>query len=115
MEFVKQRTQQARTPGFFLLVVAMLWLTACAPQIGDACESSQDCPSGVTCERSVENGFCTIRGCRPGGCPSESICVSFDRHETFCMRSCSSDDDCRRDHVCIDDEDKGLSYCFVDD
>lgn len=101
-------------PALAALAIILLAM-GCAPQIGDACEANNDCPTGAVCDRSVAGGFCTIRDCRPGDCPSESVCARFDRHRAFCMRSCSSDDDCRDGHRCIDDEELDLSYCFVAD
>lgn len=99
-----------------LAIIAMSFvISGCAPQIGDACEANNDCPTGTICDRSVEGGFCTIRDCRVGECPSEAVCVSFDRHRAFCMKSCSGDDDCRDGHRCIDDQERELSYCFVAD
>lgn len=98
-----------------VIALALLLFSGCAPQIGDACENDEDCPSGSICDRSVANGFCTILDCRPGDCPSESICVEFDRHTAYCMRSCSSDEECREDHQCIDDEELNQRYCFVAD
>jgi hypothetical protein len=115
MVSIDSLAQQLRAPHFFLVLLLAVCLTACAPQIGDACDSDQDCPAGVICDRSVEGGLCTIRNCRPSTCPSESICVVFDRHEAYCMRSCTSDEECRADHRCLLDEEKGVSYCFVDD
>ena len=97
------------------MVCLFLFVPACSSQIGDQCQHRDDCPTGAVCDRSVEDGFCTVRDCRIGECPSESVCVEYTRHEAFCMRSCQTDDDCRRDHRCIDDADVGKSYCFIDD
>lgn len=97
--------------------VALAFGLGCSPQIGDACENNNDCPDegGVICDRSVQDGLCTVPGCRAGECPSESVCIEYDRHESYCMRSCESDEDCREGHICRDDEEFDDRYCFVDD
>ena len=109
------RVREQFAGTLLFLILAIFLFSGCASQVGDDCTTDNDCPQGTLCDRSVEDGFCTLRNCRPGGCPSESICVAFDRHQTYCMRSCSADEDCRRGHVCRFDEEKEVSYCFTDD
>ena len=119
------RQQETKSHIFRRLRPTLLWLAAlcvilmvasgCAPQIGDACEVNDDCPEGATCNLTTEDGFCTIEDCRPGDCPSESVCVEFSRHEAFCLRSCDEDGDCRDEHACIDDQEHDKQYCFVED
>lgn len=111
--------QLFRSPSRHLLALAVviagaIFATGCEPQIGDACDGEQDCPSAATCDRSVEDGLCTIRDCRPGTCPSEAVCIEYARHEAFCMKSCEDDGDCRDGHQCIDD-DHDARYCFIGD
>ncbi len=106
------RSFVSRIPAVVIVIAVAAMLTGCEPQIGDACSDASDCPSGAICDRTVDQGFCTIEDCSPGDCPSEAVCIEYARHEAFCMRSCSDDDDCRRDHLCIDDE-HDQSYCFA--
>ena len=96
-----------------LAIASLLIIAGCSPQIGDDCDNDSDCPSEASCDRSTRDGICTIKDCKPGDCPSESVCAQFGRHESYCLRSCSGDDDCRDDHSCIDDEELEISYCFV--
>lgn len=115
--------QQITAPQIFrrpislalVLLFAAMIASGCAPLVGDACETNEDCPDGTICDRSVENGMCTVEDCRIGECPSESVCVSFDDHTSYCMRNCNGDDDCRDDHRCIDDDQRDQNYCFVTD
>ena len=115
--------QQETSPKFFRLPLAAALAFAlaatlaigCGPQIGDSCENNDDCPEAAVCDTSVEDGFCTVTDCRPGDCPSESLCVEFSRHETYCMKSCETDEDCRDDHACLSDDDVDGDYCFVAD
>ncbi len=109
------RPRRFAGPWFIAIAAVVLFSMGCSPQIGDACEHDENCPSGSFCDRSVENGFCTITDCRIGECPSESVCVEYARHEAFCMRSCEVDDDCRGDHECIDDTELDKRYCFISD
>jgi hypothetical protein len=77
---------------------------ACAPGIGDECETALNCSAQATrqCDRTQPHGYCTIRGCERGTCPDDSVCVKFRPSAerlavTFCMAKCSEDDDCRND------------------
>jgi hypothetical protein len=93
---------------------------ACTPDIGDACLVHSDCSQigDRLCEPNVPGGYCTIFNCEPGTCPSEASCVAFysapsenlacadptDRRfqRTFCMKTCTSDSDCRSGYACVD-------------
>ncbi|RAL23489.1 hypothetical protein DL240_04830 [Lujinxingia litoralis] len=94
---------------------ALLLTVGCAPQIGSECASDNECPSGARCDLSVKGGICTIRDCRPGECPEDSTCVAFDRHLSFCLKSCQSDEDCREGHRCVDGGQDHEDYCFSAD
>ena len=76
----------------------------CAPQVGDACSSNLDCGTQVTCDLSQPGGYCTVQNCLPGNCPDESVCVTFDNGENWCMAMCGSADDCRDDYQCLPGE-----------
>lgn len=79
-------------------------LIACAPEIGDECETALDCSSSGSrlCDRTQPSGYCTLEGCEKSTCPEEAVCVKFspgkDRlSKTFCMYQCEDDGDCRDD------------------
>lgn len=109
------RSFPAPATALWALAAALTFALGCSPQIGDACDNDNDCPEQprVVCDQSVEDGLCTVTDCRPDECPSESVCVQWDRHEAYCMKHCETDADCRTGHVCRDDEDIDVRYCFV--
>jgi len=92
-------------------------LVACAPEVGDECKTALDCSSQGSrlCDRTQPGGYCTIRGCEPGTCPEEAVCVKFRPAEerlavTYCMRKCDDNGDCRNDedYRCLSAEAFGL-------
>lgn len=96
--------------------VALLIIGCPGPSVGEACDDDTDCGNdALICDASVEGGFCTIRDCRPGDCPAESICVQFGNYDSYCMRTCNTSAECREDHNCIDDRRAEARYCFVTD
>lgn len=93
-----------------LFLLAGLTLSACAPEIGDECETSADCSitGDRLCDLSQPGGYCTVQSCDPGSCPDEARCVEWRGQptrtaETWCMVRCEEDDDCRTDngYVCV--------------
>jgi hypothetical protein len=93
-----------------LLLVFALLVAGCAPEIGDACDTSTDCSQGgeLRCDvsQAQHNGYCTVFGCEAGKCPEEATCVVFDNactnvsgtspsQRSFCMRTCEETSDCR--------------------
>lgn len=96
------------------LSLALLGL-ACAPSIGDSCESSVDCSVNGSriCDTAQPGGYCTIRNCDPDTCPGSNVCVEWrgipDRTaSTFCMDRCRNDGDCRRQYSCMGVDDPRL-------
>lgn len=90
--------------------------SGCAPAVGDTCEASTDCPSGVSCDTTAPEGYCLVPDCSRGSCPNTSICVEFDRDISFCMESCESDSDCRDSYACRRDQlpdDAAIGFCYV--
>ncbi len=102
-------------------IVAVLVLTvACTREIGDSCTTGTDCSQtgGRTCDTTMPGGYCTVANCEPDSCPEEAACMGFvsapstadscsglnDSRELrqFCMRRCSSQDDCRGGYICAD-------------
>lgn len=102
-----------------LLPIAALFvlLGACSPKIGDDCGSSIDCDINGTriCDLSQPDGYCTIRNCEVGTCPSsEAACVEFSPAEPrlsvrYCMAKCDGNGDCRGGYRCVSGSDIGAS------
>lgn len=85
------------------LVVATMWLAACAPEIGDDCSINQDCGTGRICDRSQPGGYCTIPSCESTStCPDGSVCIEFENGERYCMLHCGGNDDCRDGYACVE-------------
>jgi hypothetical protein len=110
----------ARSSWWRLAALAIsLFLGACAPEIGDPCESSSDCSANGDrlCDPTQPSGYCTVFNCEPGSCPGDSICIAFQARpsmaaacsdpqlesrfrRTFCMAKCSNG--CRSGYECAD-------------
>ena len=96
------------TTCIVLLFLGSTLGSACAPEIGDDCESSVDCsPNGDRiCDVASPNGYCTVRACDPDTCPEEGTCVEwrYDPDRTainYCMRRCGPDEGCRDGYACL--------------
>jgi hypothetical protein len=92
----------------------------CQAKIGDDCATGTDCSltGGRTCDTSMPAGYCTIPNCEPDRCPEEASCIAFALApatsaecrgigesrglRTFCLRRCSSSEDCRSGYECLD-------------
>ena len=94
-----------------LALSALLLSTGCGKEIGDDCSSNAECGVGRVCDLDSEDGYCTVTPCTPGSCPEEAVCVEFENLETYCMRGCGSDDDCRGGYSCFDEDDTPVPYC----
>jgi hypothetical protein len=127
-----------------LLLPFVLFVAGCAPEIGDACETSTDCSqSGERqCDVSQPGGYCTsLFDCDKDSCPEEATCVLFgaspseapgcENHtgtspsqRSFCMLRCTEHSDCRVEegYVCenpnvaggVSIEDPARRVCLVD-
>ncbi len=90
-----------------IMLVALLGLTvvcaSCMSIVGDDCTNDIDCGTGLICDASLPDGYCTRKNCLVDGCPDEGVCVTFDEDTANCMKPCVSDSDCRTDFVCIAD------------
>lgn len=91
----------------WLIGLAALLSMGCQDRIGDACGSSTDC--SVTgdrqCDLSQPGGYCTVFACDPDTCP-EGVCVEWRFNpsrtaETWCMKTCNVDGDCRVEYWCV--------------
>ncbi|HTM43390.1 MAG TPA: hypothetical protein VL137_00470 [Polyangiaceae bacterium] len=102
------------------LLLAVAFATGCQNKIGDKCNTTADCTTGVDriCDTTQPGGYCTIFNCEPDTCPHESACVAFRTapasaeacqnsqeaprlERTFCMLHCNRDSDCRAGYACI--------------
>jgi hypothetical protein len=104
----------ARTAALLAVTVG------CSRKIGDHCSTGTDCSQtgGRTCDTTLPGGYCTVPNCEPDVCPEEAACIAFvlspskvDECTTdldargirsFCMRRCSSAEDCREGYACQD-------------
>jgi hypothetical protein len=105
-----------------LLLLLVLFVAGCAPEIGDACDTSTDCSQGGErlCDVAQPGGYCTVFDCEAGKCPEEATCVVFGvspstvdacedptgtnpSQRSFCMVTCREDSDCRvgEGYVCL--------------
>lgn len=98
-----------------LLVALGLFAAHCAKAIGDSCTTATDCSinGDRQCDLSQTGGYCTIRDCDPGTCPSNSVCVAFSAQaprltRRFCMYACTEDSDCRSGYHCQAQSDRAM-------
>jgi len=82
-----------------LLTVA----SGCASIVGDDCTNDSDCGSGLLCDGSLPDGYCTRPECDSEGCPTPGMCVTFDDETSYCMKPCTAGDDCRPGYQCVAD------------
>ncbi|MEL6177839.1 MAG: hypothetical protein AAFS10_02750 [Myxococcota bacterium] len=99
---------------FALLTLVVGALGACSSEVGDACVTSQECPTGAICDTTAPDGYCTITPCEPNSCPQESVCIEFENELTYCMARCVIEDDCRDGYTCRSDAGP-VKYCYVAD
>jgi hypothetical protein len=118
-----------------LILSTLFLISACAAEIGDACDYDVDCSPNMdrNCDRSQPGGYCLIIGCGPDECPSEAVCAEFttpcpsdyadsdaglescdliepNRGRTYCMRHCNSESDCdRKKYQCLEVDDLGAT------
>ena len=85
------------------ILVALLFFSACASEVGDPCEANIDCGTELSCDVSQTDGYCTQTPCEVNSCPEEAVCIEFQDKSTFCMRVCDNNDDCRDGYVCVED------------
>lgn len=80
-----------------LALAASLALTACPPELGQACRQHSDCKAkGSWCARAE---LCTS-GCDGGGpCAAGTACVVAGPREV-CLPSCTADADCLKGFAC---------------
>lgn len=87
--------------GILVCSIVVALFCGCASKIGDGCSTNNDCGVNRICDRSQPGGYCTISPCELNACPKESVCISFDTTESFCMTRCAADGDCRSGYECV--------------
>ena len=90
-----------------VLLLAALAMAGCQQHIGDSCSNSTDCsPTGERqCDLAQPGGYCTVFSCDPDTCP-EGVCVEWRfipsrTAETWCMKTCNDDGNCRSEYSCV--------------
>ncbi|MCO4762142.1 MAG: hypothetical protein KC502_11595 [Myxococcales bacterium] len=94
-------TVMRRVSLMLAMVILAVCSSACSPTVGDACETSAACGSGLICDLATPGGYCTRTPCRAGECPGESICVDFGTEASWCMRRCDDGQGCRDGLACV--------------
>ena len=91
--------------ALLLLVLLAFGLTgsACTSIVGDACTLDADCSTGLVCDASQPDGYCTRSNCLEQGCSDEAICVAYDADTSYCVLPCLEASDCRPEYTCVDD------------
>ena len=88
----------------------------CGPTIGDACTTNADC-LGKVClgTEYAPGGYCS-QSCMMTGtstCPTGTACVAdaLGKDSPGCMRSCTTNAECRTGYVCSNKKAATSSYC----
>jgi hypothetical protein len=115
-----------------LALSGVLALAGCTPSIGDSCQVSTNCSSqgDRLCDLSQPGGYCTVFNCQPNACPDEAACILYhpavpgcsysDRgaqrsSKSFCMKTCTSNSNCRDGYVCADPKADPWQAFILDD
>ncbi|HSN81608.1 MAG TPA: hypothetical protein VLS88_03435 [Polyangiales bacterium] len=90
-----------------VLLLAGAGMMGCQQNIGDACGSSTDCSltGDRQCDLAQPGGYCTVFSCDPDTCP-QGACVEWRfipsrTAETWCMKTCNDDRNCRSEYSCV--------------
>jgi len=94
-------------PRVTILLLATLAVAGCKSHIGDSCSNSNDCSPNASrqCDLAQPGGYCTVFACDADTCP-EGACVEWRfipsrTAETWCMKTCDTDNNCRIDYSCV--------------
>ena len=88
---------------WLLMLAVVLSMASCKAIVGDACLIDTDCGTGLVCDASQPEGYCTRANCSEQECPDEGLCVAFNMDASYCMRPCDDVSDCRDGYQCVDD------------
>lgn len=90
-----------------------LTLLGCDASLGDKCDTSNDCPSGMICDTDSPGGYCIVVNCEGDEeCPDNAVCVNFTNSISYCLKKCKSKSDCRSGYTCRDDI-GDQKFCYV--
>lgn len=87
--------------------------------VGDACNSNQDCARGLFCDHGAPQGYCTAECSAALPCPPGSMCIPI--HATHnkqkfefvrCLRTCFIQLDCRNGYTCKNIPSSPQKVCF---
>jgi hypothetical protein len=73
---------------------------------GAPCTSAADCDGGANAGCLTEQaqgwpgGYCYIKGCSEGSCPSGSGCFEMTSGSKYCLKSCTQKNDCGSGYAC---------------
>ncbi len=86
-----------------VLVAICLMVTTmgCVSIVGDSCTEDADCGTGLVCDASQPDGYCTRSSCKYDGCPDDGLCIAFNEDTSACVKPCLEDEDCRPEYMCV--------------
>lgn len=99
------------------LALAVVLPAACSgtpPNVGSSCSAAGGCDTGLSCDNSVDGGYCTTGCITPGStseCPEQSVCDSIGGGPKECLRLCTGQADCRADLQCNGVTGSALKAC----
>lgn len=74
--------------------------------VGAACTSDAQCGENGTCITDLPGGYCAIAGCSDAApCPDGASCWGFGESGNFCIKDCTSGNECRQAEGYICDQD----------
>jgi len=66
----------------------------CSGVLGSACENTDDCSGGLSCDETLAAGYCSQRACEKNeDCPGNGLCAK-NGSDSRCVRPCDDDGDC---------------------
>ncbi|MBO4350455.1 MAG: hypothetical protein J6A01_05865 [Proteobacteria bacterium] len=96
------------------LFIIPILLMGCEASLGDKCDTSNDCPSGMICDTDSPSGYCIVVNCEGDEeCPDNAVCVKFTSSISYCLKKCKSKSDCRSGYACRDDI-GDQKFCYVE-
>ena len=99
-----------------LLAPLLVLGAGCAAHIGDPCTSNQECAYGHSCDLAPPGGYCLVVTCKPNSCAAEAWCASYvvgGRTQSYCLRKCQEDGDCRDGYRCRFDLGAPGGVCYT--
>ncbi len=97
-----------------VLLIAVL-VGACGPTVGDPCTTPLECGPGTCLNQDfTPGGYCSLSCTQAKStCPAGTVCVTgaIARDTPGCLRSCTTDKDCRLGYVCLAQKDSATPVC----